>query len=151
MVAAFRDPLLNFYLIGVSHDIIRFLMTLTVHDPVCTLVVEQPLNKDSTNELESHPAFYSNATQKYAETLLLGTQPMTYVLWKIQAVNDGAEQYCLSYVKTNMTVEHATFSYSNDWTMNSYHAAALSDLISQIMECRFNECKMLINPSHYRK
>lgn len=125
-------------------------MTLIVHDPICTSAIEQPFINNPTDAFENHPAYYSKSTKKHAETLLLGTQPMTYVLWKIQDVNAGAKQYCLSYMKVDMTVEHVPFDYTNDWTMNSYHAATLSDLIPQIMECRSNECKMLLNPCHYR-
>jgi hypothetical protein len=128
-------------------------MTLTIRDPVYTLTVEPTSRKNPADELESHPAFYSKITRKYAEKLLLGTQPMTYVLWTMQIVNDGAikEQCCLSYMKTNMTVEHLTFGYISDRIMNSHYAAALSDLIPQMMECQSNECKMLLNPCHYRK
>ncbi len=134
----------------------RFFMTMTVHNFVNPLGFKQPLSKDPTDELKSHPAFYPHSTKKYAKHLLLGTSPMTYILWTMQVVNDGAiaEQYCLSYMKTNATVEHLTFGYTNDWhdvNCNSHHAAALSALIPQMMQCQPNECKMLLNPSHYRK
>lgn len=123
---------------------------MTVCGLVCPLSIEQTLSNNPIDELENHPAYYPKSTKKHAENLLLGTQPMTYVLWTMQGINAGAKQYWLSYVTANMTVEHVTFDYINDWTMNCHHAAALSDLIPQIMECRSNECKMLLNPSHYR-
>jgi hypothetical protein len=124
---------------------------MTIHNLVSPLGFEQILSKDPSYELKSHPAFYPQSTKKYAETLLLGTLPMTYILWTPQVVND---EYHLSYMKTNMTVEHLNFGYTTDWhymNCDTYHAATLSDLIPQIMQCQQSECKMLLNPRHYHK
>lgn len=101
--------------------------------------------KDPVDELKNHPAFYSYLTETRAEKLLIGTQHMTYILWTMIGKEGEAivEQHCLSYMKSDLEVAHLILS--------SHHAASLSDLIPQIMQCQPKECKMLLNLHQFRK
>jgi hypothetical protein len=137
MVAAFRDPLLNCYSTAVS-QYPGSSMTMTVRSTVDTLAFEQ--SQDPAYELKSHPAFYPQTTKERAETLLIGTQPMTYLLWEDRA---SAGQYFLSYMKRDLEVEHVILC--------PHQAVTLLNLIPLLMTCPPNECKMLLNPSYYRR
>jgi hypothetical protein len=128
-------------------------MTLIVSGSIDVVALEQRLYKNPADELKNHHAFYSHLTAESAEKLLMGTQPMTYLLWTEQVVDDAVEQYHLSYVETNLKVAHLTFGYTDNWyyiNCDSYHAATLSDLIPKIMRCNPKECKMLLNPGQFR-
>jgi hypothetical protein len=144
MVAAFRDPLLNCYSTAVSQHL-GSSMTMAVRSSDGKLVFEQ--SKDPTYDIKKqHPAYYPQLTKEKAEKLLIGTLPMTYILWTMQVEQDGAieEQYYLSYTKSNLKAAHQLFCNPNC-------ADKLSNLIPQIMHCKPNECEMLLNPCHFRK
>lgn len=111
------------------------------------------LSDNAIHELESHPAFYSILNTEDAEKLLAGTPPMTYILWTDKMEVDTVEQYFLSYMETDLKVEHRTFSHPKDWfymNCDPHSADNLSDLIPQIMHCKPAECKMLVNPDDQR-
>ena len=116
-------------------------MAMTVR-PVDPLAFEQ--SKDPAYEFKNHLAFYPHATKENAEKLLLGTLPLTYMLRTMQGVEDGAisEQYYLSYMRRDLEVEHVILFP---------HHVILSALIPLVMNCPPNECKMLLNPCHFRK
>jgi hypothetical protein len=96
-------------------------------------------------QIKCHPAFYAYLTETCAEKLLIGTEQMTYILWTLIRKEGEAivEQHCLSYMNSDVKVAHLILS--------SHHAAALSDLIPQIMQCQPKECKMLLNLHQVRK
>jgi hypothetical protein len=74
---------------------------------------------------------------------------MTYILWTEESTIEGklVQQHFLSYMETDLKVEHRTFSHPSDWfyqNLDPHHAKDLADLIPKMMHCKPNECKMLI-------
>jgi hypothetical protein len=126
-------------------------MTTIVQGPVNPPALNSLESTNSFNELDSHPAFHFVTTKEDATKILVGRTPMTYILWTEESAVDGeiVEQHFLSYMETDLTVQHRTFSHPSDWfyqNCDPHHANALVDLIPKMMHCRSYDCKMLTMP-----
>jgi|GEM_PF-1652205 len=89
--------------------------------------------------LSNHPAFHSRLrTEVGAEECLMGCTPMTYLLWIMGL------QYCLSYMETDLKIEHRAFTYDGvNFNWNLYSSKKIELLIPIMMKSRPERCKIL--------
>lgn len=89
--------------------------------------------------LSNHPAFHSGLkTEADAERCLIGCTPMTYLLWIMDL------QYCLSYMETNLKIEHRAFTYDGThFNWNLYYSKKIELLVPTMMNSRPERCKIL--------